>query len=526
MTSRPIPPAAELLVAVFQAGYWLLLRVVPREQWAACGADMLQTFCTRCRRTLAASGPIALAGVVVAEYLDLIRIACLRRGSQVAEAPEESRLAGDGAGWPKIPARPGHDAALPGSLQNGLSSVVLDIRHATRSYARRPGFTVVAVLTLAVGVGASAAVFSVVDSVLLRPLPFRDADRLVEIWNYFPETGGMVRGMTLDKLRVWRRQQNLFEQVEGWDAEGFAITGEGEPEQAVGAYVTPGLFEFLGAQPRLGRDFGPGEGSADAEPVASTRRSLLLLFGAVGFVLLIACANVANLMLAQSAARQRQLGIRMALGASRSRIARQVVTESLLLGLAGGGCGLLISYWFVALIAGLAPRDLRLFGNNPGGTEWRVWLFGLVLALAVAIAASLVPALRGTRIGGLSRCQTGRQLSGSPAQRRLRAGLVVVEVCLSMILLIGAGLLINSFVRLRAVDPGFDTDRVLTVALQLRKERYPEAVQQMAFLDDLKEVVASLPGVESVAVAGGLPPASLARISQRVASRGRGKGCG
>ncbi|HEX2190751.1 MAG TPA: ABC transporter permease [Longimicrobiaceae bacterium] len=500
-----------------------------------------------------------------------------------------------------------------------MDALLQDLRYAARALLRSPGFAAMAILTLALGIGVNTTLFSTVDAVLLRPLPYADAGRLVSLW--MNEPGASVNKETLEALRARTPSLQGLAGYSGW---GFTLTGQGEPEALAGAKGTADLFRVLGARPLLGRTFLPEDGepgrtpavvlghglwrrrfggdrgvvgraitldgnpavvvgvmpaefsfptreaelwlpapvdpanrgdyttgyltlvgrlrpggsaegaAAEARAVArglrelhpdrytdafgreaavvplrdtlvgDTGAALLLLLGAVGFVLLIACLNVANLLLVRAAARGREMAVRAALGAGRGRVVRQLLTESSLLALLGGAAGLLLAYWGVQLLGGLLPAELP--GADEVRIDARVLAFTAALSLGVGLLAGLAPALLASRteLGGAL-----RERSGSGAGRGrwswLRSALVPSQVALALVLTLGAGLMLRSFRELRAVDPGFRAGGVLTLRVLPPSAGYAEAERRVAYWDAVLSRLAALPGVESVGAIHLLP---------------------
>lgn len=505
-----------------------------------------------------------------------------------------------------------------------MNHLLQDVRFAVRTLRKSPVFAAVVLLTLALGIGANTAIFSVVDAVLLRPLPYEDSGRLVTVWQ--DERG---RGRLADE---WLTPPNFFDlrsssesfegmaAVMGW---GPNLTGDGEPEKLTGQAISHDYFRLLRKSPRLGRGFLAEEdvpdgaqvvvlshglwqrrfgansdilGSSitlngeahivvgiapvDLEPLAlegpnveiwrplqmdanggcgrrcyvlqvfgrlapgATLRSaaaglntvaaslareypdsnsgvgislvplkeqtvgpirsgLLVLLGAVGFVLLIACVNIANLLLGRAAARQREVAIRTALGAVRGRLIRQLLTESLLLALAGGALGLLFAFWGTDLLVQLSPPGTPRMAEV--GIDAQVLVFALGVSLLTGLLFGLVPALQASR-SGLTRALGDRGSGRSTAaSRRTRGVLMVAEVAIALTLLVGAGLLMRSFGRLIQVDVGFDTENVLVADLSLPQARYEEDPPRVAFYEQLLEQVESLPGVRSAGAVSVLP---------------------
>jgi predicted permease len=509
---------------------------------------------------------------------------------------------------------------------NMIADLWQDLRYGARTLLKTPGFTLIAITTLALGIGINAAVYSVVDAVLFRPLPFADPNRLVEIWPQDYGRPSASPGLRWEAFQEWRGQTNLFERVEAYEAylpRSFTLTGGIEPETIPAHAVSPGLFAMLGVSPRLGRPFQsldaepgadrvalisdsfwkkhfggdpdalgkalrlndqpytvigimppkfkfpygkfqlwvplaltpvdeqkrPGQFNAVARlrdnvalPTAQSaldvlgtrlakerpdprgwgaklsrlderrvnpgpRRALLVLFGAVGFVLLLACANAANLMLARAAKRQGEIAIRLALGAGRWRLVRQLLTESMMLALLGGLLGVMLAWFGVGLLAKFVPEELTFLSVNEISLERRVLFFTLGVTLLVGLGFGLLPALKTSRpdLQQALKGATGKA-TADRAQNRLRNALVTAEVALSLVLLIGAGLMMRSFLRLASAPPGFDPSNLIAADLILPQRRYQTLAQEEDFFDRLKTIIGAIPGVESVSVAAGAPP--------------------
>lgn len=499
-----------------------------------------------------------------------------------------------------------------------MQTLLQDLRYGLRLLAKNPGFSSIAILTLALGIGANTAIFSIVNAALLRALPYRDPDRLVYVWSAEKARGIKQSTVSIPDLRDWRRENRVFDGLAGWWSGSYNLSGGDEPRQVAGWTVSPNFFEVLGAQPEFGRGFAaeddrqanervvvlshalwrgafggdpgilgrtilmdgeprmvigvmpaefsspfpdvqlwvawparaeataergdrflrvvarlkPGvsleRAAADMDTVArrlaqtyredsgvtvylvpagqqitgSVRPTLLVLLGAVGFVLLIGCANVANLLLARSAAREKEFAVRAALGAGRSRVMRQLLTESVLLSVLGGAAGILLAAGGVRylrlILATQIPRaqDINLDGH--------VLLFTLGLAVFTGLAFGSVPALRGFKNELNEPLKAGgRGWSSGASGRRVRDLLVICEMALALVLLAGAGLLVNSFERLRAVDPGFKPDAVLTCQISLPSNyKDPQIVD---FYRQLLERLRALPGVNAAGATMTLP---------------------
>ncbi|MEK6281433.1 MAG: ABC transporter permease [Acidobacteriota bacterium] len=519
----------------------------------------------------------------------------------------------------------------PGAIGNNIMETLFkEIRYGIRSLFKHPGFTAIAVITLALGIGANTAMFSVINAVLLRPLPYRDPARLVTIWEESPERDMYEMPVSLANLRDWVDQNQTFEQISAYTFTNLNLTGTGEPARLSAVRANANLFPLVGVTPVIGRPFLPEEDKEGAHrvvilghalwqsrfggdpaivsksltldnqshtvvgvmsansqfpvgfgymgkvlndpidiyvPLAASARetergsysffaigrlkpgvafeqaraemttiekrlelqypdgntgigislvptqeqtvkeirpALLVLLGAVAFMLLIACANIANLQLARAASRQKEMAIRTALGASRLRVLRLLLTESLMLSLTGGGLGLLLAVWGADALMALGPDNIPRM--NEVGVDARVFGFTLAVSIVTGIIFGLIPGLQAARPNlneGLKEGSKGSM--GSSAGKRTRNVLVAVEVALSLVLLIGAGLMIKSFIRLQQTSLGFNPDDVLAVSLTLSDSRYPEDRQQAAFFQQALERIQSLNGVHSAGATTSLP---------------------
>jgi putative ABC transport system permease protein len=501
-------------------------------------------------------------------------------------------------------------------------NVFQDLRYAVRSFLRAPRFSVPAVLALALGIGATSAIFSVVRGVMLKPLPYRDAERVVSIWET-NVTRNTLRGIVAASNFIeWRERNRSFEYLGMVGPARLNILLNGQPFEIAGQQASADVFPALGAQPAQGRAFtpnedlrdndavillshefwqsrlggradvlgttiyangrartvvgimppdftiegqraefyvpygwtiealraAPGRGSSHAiarlrdgvslqqasdemrtlmaqrekdAPRLNTGRSavlipiheltietikpaLLVLSGAVLLVLLIACVNVANLLLARSTMRQRELGLRTALGAARGRLLRQMLTESLLLGLAGGAAGLLLAMAFHRALLALVANRIPVPRLDQVALDLPVVLFTVGIALATGLLFGLMPAVLAASSANDALREGGRHGAG-PRSRRTLGALVVAEVALSLVLLTGAGLLIRSFIRLQNVDPGFRAEGLLTARVTLPAARYPDSRRSAEFFRSAIERMEPLPGVQSVAGISFLP---------------------
>src|SRR5499426_1383226 len=502
-----------------------------------------------------------------------------------------------------------------------------DLRQGARSLFKHPTFTIVAVIALALGIGANTAIFSVVDAVLLRALPYRDADRLVTVWENNKTRGNAQNVINLGNFFDWKGQNRVFEDMATFFDLTSNLTSGGEPEEIPAQVATPNLFNILGVNPIMGRTFTEDDGKPGAARVVALsfglwqrrfggdpqiigrklilngsevtvvgvmpanfnwhvragsmtrkmaemwapwqidesmkqrggrfasavarlkpgvtpeqaqaemnvigsqleaqyndfnanwgvnvvplrkqftgeiRLALLVLLGAVGMVLLIACANVANLLLARASTRQREIAVRAALGAGRWRIVRQLLTESLLLAGVGGLAGLALAWWGTDLLVSLAPPDLL---NLPQvKINAAVLGFTLGVSMLTGVIFGLVPALEATRFsltGSLK--ESGKNIGGGMRSHMLRNSLVVAEIALALVLLVGAGLLIRSFARLQGVDPGFNAHNLLTMKVSLPGRKYDTDQKRINFFLQAVAQMQSLPGVESAGAVSFLP---------------------
>ncbi len=509
-----------------------------------------------------------------------------------------------------------------------MQTLLQDIRYGLRSLGRNPGFALVVVCTLALGIGANSAIFSVVNAALLRQLPFREPDRLVALEDEYVRTLGREQmHVALPNFLDWKSSNHVFEEMGAYTAKNANVAAAGEAVQVATASVSDGFFPTLGVIPVLGRNFLPSECSPSGAPVALVtygywqqhlgrridaigqsiiidrepytvvgvlppdfqlanklmevnttpaiwfpftpslfkqahrgnhifialarlksgvdlnqaqaamslisenlekqdpgdctglrtrvlplheflsghfRVTLLPLLASVGFVLLIACANVANLLLARATSRGKELSIRVALGAGRMRVVRQLLTESLLLALVGGAVGLIVASWGCNLINGfLVETDLNMPASSLDG---RVLAFTFLISLLTGVVFGVVPALESSRVNlNQSLKESGRTASTSFAHRRLKSLLVISEVALSLVLLVGAGLLIKSFVRLWLTNPGFSKEKMLTMTVPISNALFPDPFKRIELCRQLLERVASLPGVQSSASTSHLP---------------------
>jgi putative ABC transport system permease protein len=503
-----------------------------------------------------------------------------------------------------------------------MDTLIKDLRFAVRGLLKRPGFTAIVLIALALGIGANTAIFSLVNAVVLQPLPFPEPDRLVWMYGNIRNGGNRASVSPLDFLD-YRSQNKTFEQfaASGTLPMSVTLTGSGEPERLQASGVTGNFFQAYGVSPALGRGFTlenekPGqnqvtvlsyalwqkrfggdpdilkksivldgkasqvigvmgqdvafpqaadlwvpmvfEGDPDMQQrkahflrptgrlkegvsltqaqadtdliaaqlerqypdsntgwnlrliplrdqlIGSSRTTLFILFGAVGFVLLIACANVANLLLVRAAARQKEIALRTALGASRWRIVRQMITESLLLAILGGALGALLATWGVQLLVKLSEGSLPPTAKVQ--IDATVLGFTLLISIITGLLFGLAPALRTARVQLIDSLKDGVRGAGeSTVRNRTRSLLVVFESAVAVMLLIGAGLLVRSLIALQNVDPGFDPHNVLTMRIDLPRNKYDKPEKASNFFQQLEARVAGLPGVETVGMVTELP---------------------
>ena len=502
-----------------------------------------------------------------------------------------------------------------------MHTLLQDLRYGVRMMLKQPGFAAIAIMTLALGIGANTAIFSVVNGVLLQPLPFKEPDRLVMVWETLPKSNIFENTPAPAMLARWRERSTVFQDLATWTTASLNLTGSGNPERISGLRASANLFPLLGVKPVIGRAFSAEEDhtgnnrvavisyglwqrrfagdlnvtgkslmlndqsysvigvmprgfqlylsnvdvwvpiaftpkeaqdwnhilwvigrlkpnvsyqQAQAEMAVITpdtvgdpnsgvgvnvvplhkqlagdiRSPLLIILAATGFVLLIVCANVANMMLARAATRQKEIAVRLALGAGRRRLVRQLLTESLLLASMGGLAGLLIAYWGVPLLVSLMPGKLSDFGEIQVNAP--MLGFTLLVALLTGVIFGLIPALQATRLNLITSLKEGGRDSTAGSHSLALNLLVVSEVALALMLFIGAGLMLRSFQRLSEVDLGFKPENLLAIQVPLTSDKYKDPQKRIAFWDELLPKLESLPGVISVGAITGLPIKSSA----------------
>ena len=598
MRPAAIPARARRAYALLLKAYPPAFRADVGEEMAAAFADRYQDEAARSRRALA---------VLWARTLwDTARNAIPERMAQrMTDPTPTAAIAGNGG---------------------TMDTLAQDVRYALRALAQQRAFAIVAVVTLALGVGANAAIFSVVNAMLLRPLPYPAAERVVMVWT---TTGNGQAAAAWPEYLDWRAQSRSFEEMAVARHQSVTLVGGAEPERVTGAFVSSTLFDVVGARPELGRTFRPEETDpTTAQPVAvishglwtrrfgadpailgrtlifngqpravigvigpefepgrapfdgwfmgtevwlpvadfpnanglargqtelgvvarlrpgvtpaaaqadlavvaerlqkaypdtharrtvivrplheqlvsDVRPALLILLGAVALVLLIACANVANLLLARAAHRQRELALRSALGAGRGRLVAQLLTESMVLALAAGVLGTMVGALALRGLVALVPANVGLPADL--AIDRTVLAFTAGLSVLTGVVFGLLPAWQASRPDLLAVLREGGRSVGGAARRRFRDGLVVAEIALSLVLLVGAGLLLRSVLALQGAEPGFRTDRLLTMEFRLPTSRYTEPAQMAAFFHAILERMRAVPGVESVALARAVP---------------------
>ena len=496
------------------------------------------------------------------------------------------------------------------------------LRYAFRMLVKAPGFSAIAILTLALGIGANSAIFSVVDAVLLRPLPFPEPDRLVAVWGRVAHEGNDKQTDSIPDYVDLRDQSQTLDSLTAYTRAGAIITGNEESRDILGLAVTSDVFRVTGVSPMLGRGFTREEDNVDARVVVFThhawqtlfngdpniigrqinfsfrpytvigvmppgfqfpvegeraeylmplhplvpegvnrrnshfvrlvgrlkpgvtiqqcnaelnaiaarlekqypdsntdrtelvvglhndivgdvRPALIIILAAVLFVLLIACANVANLLLARATARRREIAIRTALGASRARIVSQLLLEGFLLAFFGAIGGLLIAWWGMDLLRVFGPQDVPRLGEI--AINLPVWSFTFIVAICSTLLFALIPALQVTHPNVNESLQEGNRGAIGPESHRLRALLVISQVALSLLLLAGAGLLIKSFANLRSTKPGFEVSHAVTMQLVMPRAKYPDPAQHRQFFEQILPKLAALPGVEAAGAAMPMP---------------------
>jgi len=566
----------------------------------------------------------------LAQHLDEIYAELLASGASTAEAEQQTRAELRGSELLTRELRRTEQSINPDAIVLGtnrrsflMTDLLQDLRFGARMSAKQPSFTLIAVLTLALGIGATTAIFSVVNAVVLNPLPFPQSERIVRLWEKRQPEDGLRVAVRYANFQDWQQQNQVFTHLTAYREDGFNLQAGVETRRLEGARVTVDFFHVLNVQPMLGRAFSaqedapggervvilshalwqqsfggnaqligqqlkvdgqnhtvvgimppnfsfPGYGYANEEThlwfpyalaapetgrgphrlrvlgrlqAAATieqaraefdtiarrleqafpatnkgagvfmiglqnfynedlQRPLYVLLGAVLFVLLIACANVANLLLARNAAREREIAIRVALGAGRGRLVRQLLTESLLLVTVGGAGGLLLAAWGIAMLTKFGPREIPRL--QEATLDAPVLSFALVVSVLTGLIFGLAPAWQRSGLNPNAALKAGARTAGG-AGHRLRKGLVIAEVALAMLLLVGAGLMLRSFARLQQIAPGFDARGGLTMELNLPVQKFAQREQRAAHLEQVLTRLRALPGVEFAGATHRLP---------------------
>jgi putative ABC transport system permease protein len=586
------------LVSSAVRGYRSALRWCPSPLRERYGDDMRRTFEDRCESE-ASRGALAIVALFTRELLDLALTSVARRvGADPGFRPEN---------------RVDHQRRDP------VGALAQDIRYAIRMLCRQPAFTAVAVLTLALGIGATTAVFTVVNGVLLRPLPYRDPDAIVQLLH--SRNGRVSMSYSPPNYHDVTTESGVFSESAAISPATGSVTGSGDPQQIEGAYVTTGFFNVLGVTPRYGRGFVEADGvkgsdsvvilgdalwrrlfGARPDVVGSTMRmdggtftivgvappevtipagaeywrplvftpdnlsdrqrgaqwvgaiarlkpgvtldraqnamatvaerlsrdyprtnqgrtmsatrlqdrivrgirpALLMLLGAVTLVLLVACVNVANLLLARANSRTREVAVRAAVGAGRGRLVQQFLAESVVLGLAGGVAGLVVAFWSTRALVALGPASIPRLAEV--GIDWRVLAFTVATASVTSVVFGLVPALASTGDTVARFVSTAGRGSIGHGRTRIRKTLVVCEMALAVVLLVGAGLLMRSYQRISDVNPGFSPDHVLTFTISLPEAKYNTIAAVGQFVQQYVAQLGARAGVDSAAAVYGLP---------------------
>jgi putative ABC transport system permease protein len=511
-----------------------------------------------------------------------------------------------------------------------MTGILRDLSFAFRSFLKKPGFVLLAILALSAGIGINTAIFSVVHAVLIQPLPYKDPDKILIMWESSPQ---METSVSYPNFQDWRAQNKVFDSMAAFRRDSFNLTGVGEPERLQGRMISAEFFRVLDVAPELGRDFRADEDQPGGSPVVilshalwvrrfesnpsiigkqiflnersytvigvtaadfefgsgadlfvpigqfntknwqrdnhpgiyvigrmksgitidqvkaqlrtigkslekqypdtnngrgiivtslrdntvgDIRPSLMILMGAVALVLLIACANVANMMLARTMERRREMAIRAALGASRFYLIRQVLVESLLLSLIASALGILFAYWGIDALLTMRPDSLPHL--NEIKINFPVLLFTLSVSVVTGLLFGSIPAWKASAPDVNDTLKESGHHSGNLAQKRIRQGLIISEFALSMLLVVGSALLIRSFIATQSTVPGFNPDNLLTLQIALSDEKY-KGLKAISFFENLEEKLSALPGVKSAAFTCGLPIYGASESNFHIAGR-------
>jgi len=581
------------------------MRLAPAAQQRLWQDDAEETLMAVCSDARATRGWLGLAHTAFAEIADIARASVKARAGIPTQITDGHT--------PNDPSHKGRPF---------MQTLSHDIRLAVRSLLASRVQSTIAILTLALGIGANTAIFSVIDSLLIRPLPFANSERLVELWNFAGQSKVSFPGFKRELMKEWQSQTDLFDRIEAYDTESFIYQAQDGARTVAGSYVSPGLLSLLGVVPSQGRLFVNGEGregtdtqviiserfwrqalgaksgvtnstlelngrpyqivgvlpssfhfpyqpqdiwvpldvfepptsrpaGAEVVPFARlqsgltldmardraqerghrlmkasggdegitatlhsrlevgdkrTRQSLVVLGGAVGFLLLIVCANIANLSLSRTLARSRDFAIRSALGAARRDLIRETVVENLVVGALGSAAGLVIAWGTLALTATFIPLEMTLPSLNQIDLDGRVLGFAVLAGLVTSLLFGLPPAIIGSRANvlGILR-QESRSSAGSVASRRSRSALVVIEVTMAIVLLVGAALMARSFLKLQSVEKGFDANGLVAVKVGFPTGPYTDPVVRDRLVEAALTELRRTPGVRA-ATAGAVPP--------------------
>ncbi len=509
-----------------------------------------------------------------------------------------------------------------------MGRFIQDLRYAIRTLLKKPGFCAIAVLTLALGIGANTAIFSVINAVVLKPLPYGEPQRIAQVWEYDKRQGPAQGTISPHNFNDWRNQSKLFEHLAAYRYVNFTLTDGHQPESLRGVMASSSLLAVLGTKPLLGRDFLPEEDApgknrvvilsegfwqrhfagnrevlgqpvqlngesytiigvmpkgfefpaavelwsplgldlpriergnrylftigrlrpdtslsaaqTEMDAIAASlaeqypnsnsnsgvylvslheqvvnqavKTSLFVLLGAVGLVLLIACANVTNLLLVRATARRKEIAIRLSIGASRWQLIRQFLTEGLVLSIIGGGLGLLLAWWGVDLILAVVPNSLPRVGEID--VDSHVLVFTLLASLIAGTLSALVPAFYGTKLDlNHTLKEAGQSVASSSLRQGVLGFLVSAEIAIALVVLIGAGLLLASFLRLQQINPGFKATNLLTLQLSLPGSKYKDAKQQASFFQRALERINSISTLDSAGAVSDLPFSNSRSVS-------------
>jgi len=518
--------------------YRLLLALYPRWFRRRYGEEMVRAF----RLLLERAGERGGAGARIRTWIGA-GVDAARRGIGLRLRGSRGRRGGGDRGNQREPG------------EGMMKSVLSDVRFGLRALLRRPVFSATAVAALALGIGATTTIFSVVNGILLKPMPYEQPDRLVALWAAHPERGWSHADVSMPEAWEWGQRSDALAEVIIHDNGQAALTGGDRPEMASVVFTTPNIFDVLGVEPARGRGFLPEDNREGAEGVVVlahdfwqarfggdpeilgrtvvleqephtvvgvlpegffyadefadlyvpwrrdvagevASRASVVLMAAAGFILLMACVNVANLLLARANGRRREIAIRAAMGAGRGRVARQLLVESGALAGVGGALGLLFSLWGTRAVVSRMPEFMPPILRF--GVDWRVLVFAAGASLGAVLLFGLTPALRASRVDPDALRDGGRGAGSGRGSRRFGSTLVVVQTAVAMVLLVAGGVLLRSVASMQSLDLGYDTEGILAVGLNPSQLRYPEREDLQTLYDEVERRVRAEPGVESV----------------------------